>query len=448
MDITDGDVTISDKILDYINSRKVDRLEKFDKETAKEVKATLPENVAAYEQSRFEARVEEEAKFKPETWLTNAAARASQLQLVTHAIKFTHSDAKGTSLLAQYDEQPARFVSSQVAEPLAIDIVGNAAALDVGKLLMLEADSGERLVSFIQRGDASPLAPFTSSDTLLDEWLAGLTHTITAKDPSSHKLAKQLYWPVEDEYHLLLPLFSSSLAHKVFEQIQHARFSEEQKEARDKRRAGKHSDIATVDFPQIAIQAFGGTKPQNISQLNSSRGGKAFLVNSAPPQWQSQEKPPLRTKSIFRGPFSRQAYGKTKALRAFLERELHVLSTKDIRDERARRIADIVDLLVVYAATVRQFPAGWSRDPECHLPLHQKLWLDPKRRHQDKEFEAAFDQKEWQGEVAADFSRFLNSELEQGKKLAMGDAEFAQWKVLTAQALRLAKEDMQGALDG
>ena len=39
------------------------------------------------------------ADYQRETWLLNAAKRASQIQLVTHAIKYTHGDARGTSAL-------------------------------------------------------------------------------------------------------------------------------------------------------------------------------------------------------------------------------------------------------------------------------------------------------------------------------------------------------------
>ncbi|MGB0733069.1 MAG: type I-F CRISPR-associated protein Csy1 [Pontibacterium sp.] len=441
-------VGLSDKILDYINGRKQDKLEKFDKDTVKGVKAAKPEELAAYEQQRHELRVQEEAKFAPAVWLTDAAKRASQLQLVTHALKFTHSDAKGTSLFAPANESEQSYIATHSLAAPAIDIVGNAAALDVGKLLMLEADSDTKLVHFIQQDNPEPLAPFAKTPQQLTEWLEGFKLAITAKDPASHKLAKQLYWPVDDDYHLLLPLFASSLTHELYGHVQHARFSEEQKTAREARRNKKYSAQPTVDYPAIAVQAFGGTKPQNISQLNSRRGGKAFLLNSAPPKWEAQEKPPLKVKSVFRGPFSRKSYGKTKALREFLERKLYHASTKEIRDERARRVGDIVDHLVIYGASVQQLKAGWSADPECYLPMHQKLWLDPHRKEHDKDFEYEFDKKEWQAEVAADFSRFLNSELEKGKKLAMGDAEYAQWKVLTAQVLRLIKADMQGALDG
>ncbi|MBB1434303.1 type I-F CRISPR-associated protein Csy1 [Pseudoalteromonas sp. SG43-6] len=351
---------LSEKIRDYIDSRKRDRLDKFDKDTQKGVQAAAAENVAAYEMERAAVRVSEEDRFKPVNWLSDAANRAKQLQLVTHALKFTHSDAKGTSLFAQrksLSELP--FISTSAIESPKIDVVGNAAALDVGKLLLLEQDDGKLLVNFIQQEDMSPFESFAQSKEQLADWLAGFKLAVTAKDPSSHKLGKQLYWPIDGDYHLLLPLYATSLSQEIFERVQHARFSEEQKEARAARRNEKESDLATIEFQNIAVQAFGGTKPQNISQLNSGRGGRSFLLSSAPPTWQSQEKPPLKVKSIFRGPFSRKVYGHLIGLRKFLVANLYKRSVWEIREERARRIDNIVDQLVAYGASVRSFPAGW-----------------------------------------------------------------------------------------
>lgn len=445
---TEWDNSITDKIRDYIHGRRDDRLEKFDKDTAKGIKAAKAEEVAAYEQQRFERRLEEEARFKPSVWLTDAASRAKQLQLVTHALKFTHSDAKGTSIFADQFTGKRDFIgTNSIAEP-AIDIVGNAAALDVGKLLMLE-QKGKRLVHFIQQGDMTPFEPFAESDQQLAEWLAGFKLAVTAKDPSSHKLAKQLFWPLEEGgYHLILPVFATSLTHAIYDRVQTARFSEAQKAARDARRNEKHSDTPTVEYPNLAVQAFGGTKPQNISQLNSTRGGRAYLLSSAPPTWQSQEQPPLKVTSIFRGPFSRQVYPLLMGLKKFLAAHLHERSTWEIRAERARRVDEIVDRLIAYGASVRAFPAGWSSHPDCHLPEHQTLWLDPQRRYSDSDFNDAFEQKMWQVQVAEDFSRFLNAELARNSEIATGDVEFMQWKVLTAQELRLVKDDVEGAFHG
>lgn len=43
-------------------------------------------------------RAEIEQKYELKTWLTDAATRAGQISLVTHALKFIHSDARGSSI--------------------------------------------------------------------------------------------------------------------------------------------------------------------------------------------------------------------------------------------------------------------------------------------------------------------------------------------------------------
>ncbi|MBM6551175.1 type I-F CRISPR-associated protein Csy1 [Marinomonas ostreistagni] len=441
--------TLSDKILDYINSRKEEKIGEFDNATQKGMNAALPEEVPAYEQKRYELRVEKVEGYKPALWLSDAAKRAKQIEMATHALKYTHSDARGTSVLANFDENYSQFIGTHSLEAPVVDIVGNAAALDVGKLLMLQDSSGKLLVHYIQQDDMSPFKQFAETEQQLSEWLSGFKLALETRDPASHRLAKQLYWPVTScSYHLLLPIFSTSLAHEIYERVKYAKFSEEQKNAREARRNEKVSDIKTIEFPDIAVQAFGGSNQQNISQLNSTRGGRAYLLSSAPPTWESQEQPPLKVKSIFSGPFSRKVYPQILGLKKFLVAKLHERSTWEIRNERAQRIDDIVDRLIGYAATVRSFPAGWSSHPECYLPEHQKLWLDPKRCQLDTEFAEAFDLKEWQGQVAEDFSRFLNAELERNSEIATGDVEFKQWKVLTAQELRLVKDDVEGAFCG
>ncbi|MDH2434354.1 type I-F CRISPR-associated protein Csy1 [Pokkaliibacter sp. MBI-7] len=446
---------LSQQIADYIHSRANDRLEKYDKETASLLKASAPESQALFQQERLSQRKEVEEKFIPHLWLTDAAQRAGQLQLVTHALKYIHSDAKGTSIYATMSLQAnAGYISSNVLSDYSIDVVGNAAALDVGKLLQLPSYNAPTtadnplLIDFIRQDDCSPLLPFAQTDAQAQEWLALFKQAITATAPSSHKLAKQVYWPVEDGYHLLSPLFATSLAQAMFTRIQDARFSDHSKTLRDMRRKSLYAEGEIVDYPDLAIQNFGGTKPQNISQLNSSRGGKAYLLNSAPPHWQPQEKLPYHLDSVFEGPFSRLVYQRIESLRYFLEHNVKKPSNRYLRLERARRVEEIVDELVSFSARYNtgQFAPDWSRHPDCKLPLHQQLWLNPQRYSLDETFAYQHDRKEWQKKVAADFSRFLNKRLEAGNKLHLKQPDYAQWLVLTAQELRLINQEIEEAL--
>lgn len=444
------EISLSDKIRDYIDSRKQDRLDKFDKDTQKGVLAASAENVAAYEMERAALRVSEEDRFKPANWLSDAASRANNVHIATHVAKFTYSSAKKCTNVFRPPilSRGAGYISTLSLKDYSYDVaVDDAKHMDVANLVTLSGGD-ITFLSLLYTNRDDFFCELGLSKEQSKYCLDCFKSTIKIGTPRSHFLLKQIYWPIQENcYHLLLPMFASSLVQEIHERVQHARFSEEKQEARAARRSEKESEFATIEFPNIAVQTFGGNQPQNISALNSKskRAGRAYMLSSAPPMWQSQEKPPLKVKSIFRGPFSRKVYGHLIGLKTFLVANLNKRSVWETRAERARRIDDIVDQLVAYGASVRSFPAGWSSHPDCHLPLHQKLWLDPNRRAFDKEFEDEFDKKEWQGLVAADFARFLNAELEKNSEIATGDVEFVQWKVLTAQELRLVQDDVKGA---
>ncbi len=77
------------------------------------------------------------AQHARETWLADAARRVAQIQIVTHTLKPIHPDARGTNLFrTPHDLPPHSEVGSHVlGSDFSSDVVGNAAALDVFKLL-------------------------------------------------------------------------------------------------------------------------------------------------------------------------------------------------------------------------------------------------------------------------------------------------------------------------
>lgn len=243
------------------------------------------------------------------TWLADAARRVAQIQIVTHTLKPTHPDARGTNLFrTPHDLPPHSEVGSHVlGQDFSSDVVGNAAALDVFKLLKLQV-AGRALLTWMQDRDPDLLAAVSDDADQASEWLNAFTAITAPRSamPSSHTLAKQLYWltgedPADDgQYHLLAPLYSSALAHAVFQTINEDRFGEAGKLARQARREHRDHDTGYREYPDLAVQKFGGTKPQNISQLNSERGGNNYLLASRPPKWKTLAvKAPLHTDSVF-----------------------------------------------------------------------------------------------------------------------------------------------------
>ncbi|EOF4701999.1 MAG: type I-F CRISPR-associated protein Csy1 [Klebsiella huaxiensis] len=407
-------------ITDYIASRRQPKLDAFEKEATKRLVQGEEASVIAQE------RRDLEVKYQPRSWLTDAARRAGQISLVTHAAKFTHGDSKSSSI---YRETPGDegYLSTAALPQLSADAVGNAAALDVAKLLQTDVD-GDSLLACLKRGEHRPLMAFAENEAQLAQWVAGFNQALIPAQPSSHKLAKQIYFPVGEGYHLLSPLFATSLAQAMHEKMVAARFGEEAKAVRNAHRAGKWHEQPDVRYPNLAEMHFGGTKPQNISALNSSRGGRIWLLPSQPPKWRILDRAPQNMSNLFalRGVFNRAASGIVSQM-VFLLKENADKNNRHIRGARARYVDELIDLLFMHASTFQQEEwQGWS-DNSPDLPLHQQLWLDPWRGEIDETFRLERDKGDWQLHVADDFARWLNQRLNKAR-LDVGIVERREWR--------------------
>lgn len=425
-------------IVDYIAGRRQTKLDAFDKNMAKRLAAGEQEADLLSERRELELRYETRA------WLTDAASRAGQISLVTHAAKYTHGDAKSSSIFTQTRSSDGYLSTATLTKPTA-DAVGNAAALDVAKLLQTETEDGSLLAS-LQRNDRSALAGLAENDEQLDLWVDGFSCALNTKQPTSHKLAKQVYFPVGEGYHLLNPLFSSSLAQAVHQRMVGHRFSDESKAAWQARREKRGYPQPLVIYPDTAVMNFGGTKPQNISALNSSRGGRVWLLPSSAPQWESQSRQPLGCKTLFgKGTFEYATRGIRRRLISLL-----VDSGKDnnhrIRRARERYVDEIIDVLFNVAADIqRQDWAGWTTHDDCALKPHQQLWLDPWRARTDEAFFNERDKDQWQTAVADDFAGWLNGHLRQAE-LSVGQTERREWQTAPLFSRRL--REMEQAIKG
>lgn len=432
------------QIAGYIAGRAEARLDKFDKDAEKQ--RTAAQNAGLLAELEFTLKTERkdiECKYLPANWLADAAQRAKQIQMVTHALKFTHTDARGSSVYFPEGQTQAigiksgELVSTASLTSPVIDAVGNAAALDVAALLQLEHE-GKTLIQHIKLGDSAPLQPFAKDEQQLAEWMAAFKQALEGNELSSHKLAKQLYFPIADgQYHLLAPLYSSSLAHALNSRIAATRYPDEIKLVRKAKKEGRFHATPVVDYPNTAVRTYGGTKPQNVSQLNSSQGGKSFLLCSAPPSWEVMPSPPLGVKSVFSlNHFGYRVRKEVWSLREHLWKLVDNDSTKPIRDQRAERVEQVLDQLVQYAAEIQNLAnhGGWSALPDCKLSRAEQLWLDPQRAELDEAFAAELVKDDWQAVIADQFARWFNSRLKH-EKLTMGDAELAEWKKQALEVL-------------
>ncbi|QBB69467.1 type I-F CRISPR-associated protein Csy1 [Pseudolysobacter antarcticus] len=384
------------------------------------------------------------SKYEYGAWLADAARRVNQIQAVTHVLKATHPDARGSNLHAAPETLPAHaeIGTHVLGASYADDIVGNAAALDVYKLLKIEVD-GKRLLDWMQVDDTDLLTALHDDVAVAKTWanaFKGLLRPVESW--SSHEKAKQLYWCVKGEptdnasYHLLQPMFSSTLTHAVHAEINDARFGESNKLARQAWRERKPHEGFYRDYRQLLARKLGGTKPQNISQLNSERGGVNYLLASLPPSWD------LTTpKTLLKLDTALSRFARYEGVGDLVDALCRLLTSNPGKTMEPRVKREFIEQalgqsLAAFGAEISaRFDPGWTRDDQCELPLCERLWLDPDRAElpirdeyaeEDRAFIAAREWGDWPDEVAHRFGNWLNAILLE-KGLSVGDAEHAHW---------------------
>ncbi len=388
-------------------------------------------------------RTELHVQFETAVWLEDAARRVAQIQAVTHSLKPIHPEAKGSSLYRPPSSlNPSPYVGTHcLGEQFESDVVGNAAALDVYKFLKLSHE-GQSFLDLAVTGDADFVAALSDDAAIGRQWAAAFAGLASGRAKvSSHTNAKQLYWLLDGDgrsahedssYHLLAPLYPTSLVHRVYQQLQDDRFSEEAKAARTARKEGSHHARPVREYPDLAIQKLGGTKPQNISQLNSERRGDNYLLASVPPVWKTAAvRPLLGVESMFKVWERRPSVSQqVRGLRRFLESKPPAnFATR----QRVRAWIDtLLDELIQYQAELLTLEPGWSQSEDCDLPAAQRTWLDTEGQP------AGTPMEDTEDAVAGDFARWINDQLR--NPLPVGDDEFLAWRKLAyAQLQALAR---------
>lgn len=374
---------------------------------------------------------------------------AANIAVATHVAKATHPDLKAKWVSNPYVRFDTLAAHKEVGSHLLTidgslaDTTGdgahNAAAYELYLLLDI-AFEGKSLGVWLEGKDpdvALAFSPATASDDEAKELAARYASLLKEKSkPATDTRAKQLYWLVGEDpsdnsaYHLLAPLYATSLAHAVYNVIQEDRFGEEGKLARQARREGKWHDGVVRDYPNLAVQKLGGTKPQNISQLNSERRGNNYLLSCAPPIWTtSKRRAPWRLSSVFDRIYGvrEEVQITVRALFRFLKSDPP--QNADTRNRVDVHVDSLIDELVQMASEYQHgLDAGWSHDARVELADAEQLWLDPRRAAIEEEidFRERWLKQDWPAEIGRRFGNWLNVQLD--GHLPVGDAEMRQWR--------------------
>jgi len=365
--------------------------------------------------------------FALDNWLPDAARRARQLSLVSHPAKFSHPSAKTSSIIAVAAKNTDGFVrTGNTVESL--DVFGNAAAMDVYKFLTLVLTDGQTVLQHLEQNSDSIQQQFTlpsASYAELAPALLAIKSTDTEKTVTS-AIVKQVYFPVaENDYHLLSVLTPSSLMFTLKQRINSLRFSEEAKAAREAKKNNHHHDSELAEIYSLTVVGFGGTKPQNISVLNSQNYGTAYLLESLPPIFKKRNINPPKS-NFFSDSLNTEHKYFEENFKEFFN-ELHKQLSSDtnnihVRNKRDELIKNIIYQVADKLWQIRYLDAGWSTsDNYQNLPKPQKIWLD--QAYQDTRQQ----QTDWQDDIKTGLARWLaNSykETQGDKALSIDDDRY------------------------
>lgn len=386
-------------------------------------------------------------KFEPKKWLTVNSGNASSVSFATHVIKLTHSKIDAPSIFDCVNEYNNAYLTTSSLKEKVIDgaVAGNQFA-PIFQFLELELN-GVKLAEQISK-DKNLFIYFAEDDEeLSNRWIQGFRQALDGGKPSTHALAKQIYFPLnvtknckdKTNYHILCNIISSSLAHAIHEKI----FDDGQNPVKKAQGKGSFSPEISLRFLQRSYLSVTASNHSNASQLNGKRGGKIHLFSSQPPTWESQLKPPIYQKSLFTGFYNSVIKTEVNYLRDFLLRFGKLdLSIKDPKrmQHLERWVNEIIDEFLFYVGSIQNLPSGWTNTEDIKLKKAHQYLLDPYRT--DEAYQSARRGSNWEAVISADFSRWLNRQLS-GKKFTPQKEHTRLWKKFLETPLREFMEPIE-----
>lgn len=400
------------------------------------IKAKAKDTEDAVVQNKLNQEADD--RFSPANWLPDAARRASQLSIVSHPGKFSHPSAKTSSIIANCERANDGYLRSGNLS-YDLDVFGNAAAMDVYKFLCLQMDDGRTVLAHLETDSEAMKSVLTIPTASYDDLKQGLL-SIKQADNSikTDRLVKQVYFPVDDAYHLLSILTPSGLLSTLKKRVDAIRFSDATKEAKETRKKNEMHAEGYDDLFDLTVTAYGGTQPQNISVLNSQNAGRAYLLASTPPSLLKRDIR-LPTKDFFRNslnPFQFKEH--FISLHELMEREVN---NRAIRDQISTLITRIIDRVLEQVFQNRLFGIGWSNaDYYQPLPLSQRIWLD------DFHLEKRESDTDWMEDIARNFARWILQTYEatlKEKHIMLSDNELTHIRKFVDDAIAKDKEFFQ-----
>jgi len=368
---------------------------------------------------------------KYEQWIGWALDFGEESYLATHIAKLTHSSSKGTSCDVRYYDSCDKYHSQYVTtskNPILDTSYPDNKYSSISQLYNIEV--GGRYIGDLLREDGKQyLKLFTNNDKLLKLWYQSFSKCIKNENKKSYFLSKQTYFPIEDnQYHLLLPLTSSSLVHELH--LEHKKYwDEEQEVARQQKSNKKYSSIETCTYPNKAYLHVTGSNHSNASSLNGKRGGRIALLSTMPPQWQFNFPSYINKSSIFDKTLAYELKTEINDLKKYLL----LIKNKSLSISEPKRNVAVMNKLQAisgnffnYIETVNNHTSTKNWTCKTTLSIEEQLLFEPCR--EDEAAIVVKNKKQWMKILSQSYGRWLNNQLKSKNTLSLSPIHEAIWR--------------------
>lgn len=405
---------LADSIKEFFEARKSAWIKKSVKASMSDVEVRKKE-------------IECEELFSLEQWLPKAAQRAKSRAISSHPSKFSHPSTG----IGKDNRKNATYVTPVICASagnsldgylrsgnveVVLDSLGNAGELDVDEFLRLVVTDKRTVLEHLIDDSVYAKQLFSISTESYETLRSGFLAMVSPSEgmETSSKI-KQIYFPVDESYHLLSTLTPSGL---IFELKKRCRLSECEKIAKSKRDDGEFSKEGYSRVVNITAIGYGGANPWNISEINKNNYGVSYLMLSEPPKLSKYETR-FPTTDFFGQIVSH--YQCKDLFYALHELFLNYKNDWNVRIERDEYYHAIVDRIIEKMWLVRSVCEAQYNPDTSQLSKNQKIWLCAANEGK-REIES-----DWLVDLCNNIARFIFNGYEKllGKKAFMfSDAEF------------------------
>ena len=350
----------------------------------------------------------------PADWFDAMVMHMNECHLASHVGKFTNPDIKTT--VCSHSKKMAGYVTTG-GSTCSLDILIPAQYLGSASLLLSPVTPDKNVLEAVITRDKElekELELLSLPIEKLQKKVQEMLEDSQKEPEATDTHLRQVYFPIaEGEYHLLSVMPSSSLALEMYQRIRAINGHKIDCCNKKSENYGKPCEEVTG----LTMIGFGGSKPLNISALNSRCGGKTYLLSSLPPSL------PARKIRLPKSDFFRESIWYKQQSSALYR--LHAYMKQDRNTIEIRQaIHDLVDEMisaVLFAAyQIRAEKIGWNEEEAySQLPTAQKIWLDDAYAEERKE-------TSWADDISSSFARWVIRSYEKllgEDAIKLGDAE-------------------------